>query len=306
MSAKLYSVKVSATLHISDHDGYCSDEECDLTKESVEAVVDVPKQYMRQVVTSGAAPLHPTDVWEALLPTPTVNFGSGYCKLSAPCVALDLERHDYRYTVHAVEVVCTEVALPADMPSRPLRELTDGGLTPVGALELLQWASGCGDAVALQCVRQHADVSAEDARKVISVLSRAGARGLTDVFKFWRREYKLCKEDISAWSGPLGGPLRSAVAHKQAALLQWFQATYRITRDDLGVDVVNLLVESSRDAAVLRCLVHEFRVSEEDIRGAIYDVVTTSIKDTLKTGDYCCDPEEELGLLLDALTGKLQ
>lgn len=304
MSVKLYTVKVTATLHTSHHDGYCSDEECDLTSESVQVVVDVPKRYMRQVATTGTVPLHPTDVWEALLPQITLQFGSGYCGLSAQCVAMELDRHDHRYTVHGVEVVCTSTALPASMPPGPRQELITGGLTPVGALELLQWASRTGDAVALQCVRQHADISAEDAGKVISVLATAAADGLVDVFDFWRREYGLCKEDVCDWRARFGGPLRVAVNHKQVALLQWFQATYRITRNDFSAYVVHLLVEAARDAAVLRCLVHGFRASEDDIRDAIYYVVTACVDDD--DSERRCDPQRELGLLLDALAGKLQ
>ena len=302
MTTKLYSVKVVATLYVSDHDGYCSGGECDLSEECVSAVVDVPKCYLQQAAASGTVPLHPVKVWEALLPKLTLNEGSYYCDLSARCVAKDLGQHDYRYEVQAVEVICREVALPADMPSRPRDELAHGSLMRSSALELLDWASRCGNDVALQLIRQHADLGDKDARTVISALSFAAASGHISVFDFWRREYHLRKEEINTWYGPL----HWAVAEGQVALLQWFRETYKYTRKDLGGDmVVELLVTMNDNADVLRCFIHGFGVTKQDIRHAIYGVVKACIRAESK-GGYFFSPETELGVLLDALTDNLK
>jgi hypothetical protein len=95
-------VKIEAQLETSDHDGYCTDNECDYNTEIVVHYVDVPKEYQDHS-------LGPIDQdgydWKSLLPNPGVEGNSCYCSLCQECIDAGLDIHDYRYTIQSVELV---------------------------------------------------------------------------------------------------------------------------------------------------------------------------------------------------------
>lgn len=98
-------VKIIYVDETSDHDGYCSDGECEYKKEIITRLVAVPEMYKN----------HPPGVisklsefdWTCLLKKPNVDdeLGSLYCDLSPECEANGLIQHDYRQTVIYVEIV---------------------------------------------------------------------------------------------------------------------------------------------------------------------------------------------------------
>lgn len=93
-------VKIIAILEISDHDGYCSGEECEYTKETIEKTIIFPDELKN--TDNITVDCHN---WIQYLEEPTLNDGSGYCDLSAECVENNLGIHDYRYNVIAVELI---------------------------------------------------------------------------------------------------------------------------------------------------------------------------------------------------------
>ncbi len=88
--------KIKAKLEISDHDGWCSDNECYYSCFINKYIIKVPndiKYYNNFDFTT-------------LLPVPNINCGSDYCELNLnhrqqfwDCKNNNLERHEYKYTI---------------------------------------------------------------------------------------------------------------------------------------------------------------------------------------------------------------
>lgn len=76
----------------SDHDGYCSGEECCYTKKerttSIKIPADIKKENYKEYIMS-----------KELITRPYVGVGSGYCSLSDECIEHGLGKHDYRITI---------------------------------------------------------------------------------------------------------------------------------------------------------------------------------------------------------------
>ena len=98
--------KIYALLEVSDHDGYCTDNECDYSTSHSTYYVDIPNGFEN----------HPTGLlndddiylynWIGLLPKPHINdCGSYYCDESEQAMDANLDRHDYRYTIFTIEIV---------------------------------------------------------------------------------------------------------------------------------------------------------------------------------------------------------
>ncbi len=95
-------VSITALLEISDHDGYCSGEECDYTSRQIVHLCDIPKGVQKDCTDET---LNQYD-WTQCLPQHELNDGgSGYCDNSAECEDAGLSRHDYKYTILKVEFV---------------------------------------------------------------------------------------------------------------------------------------------------------------------------------------------------------
>lgn len=95
---------IEYVLEVSDHDGYCSGEECDYKQESKMYIIDVPDDL--KDVPEGVYENPARYDWTPYLPRPKINqFGSGYCHISTKAQYARLERHDYRFNIIRVEFV---------------------------------------------------------------------------------------------------------------------------------------------------------------------------------------------------------
>jgi hypothetical protein len=95
------SVRITAVLEISDHDGHCSDNENEYTRKIVRRVVDIPANIDlddEALVASNYSSL------EQYLEAPRVRLGgSGYCGVSQKSRRAGLDKHEYAYTIQDVE-----------------------------------------------------------------------------------------------------------------------------------------------------------------------------------------------------------
>ena len=97
-----FLVRITAQLETNNHDGYCSDEDCEYTRKIVKAKTVVPEQYRTHPV--GKITNTREYKWTNHLQIPEVNVqGSGYCKFVKPEGGLG--QHEYRYTIKKVEIV---------------------------------------------------------------------------------------------------------------------------------------------------------------------------------------------------------
>ena len=88
-------VKITAKLEISDHDGYCSGGECEYTHNIEDYIIDIPDEEYYDGIN-----------WIIFLPTPKINnYGSYYCDNSNKSVEVNLDRHDFRYTIIKVVIL---------------------------------------------------------------------------------------------------------------------------------------------------------------------------------------------------------
>ena len=94
--------KITARLETSDHDGYCSGEECEYKCKIIKRIVNAPDQY-KTYKYGEIDDLSEYD-WEKLLEPPELGEGSSYCSLSPECEENNLGVHDYRYTIISVEL----------------------------------------------------------------------------------------------------------------------------------------------------------------------------------------------------------
>lgn len=95
-------VKITYSVESSDHDGYCTGEECSYEASTEEVVVDAPKNILG------------VD-WASLIPVEKhtrapVRMKSGWCRLSKESIEAGLDYHDLRITLLSVEVMMEEEA----------------------------------------------------------------------------------------------------------------------------------------------------------------------------------------------------
>ena len=97
-------VKIISNLETSDHDGYCSGEDCEYKIKVVKTIVDLPTKY--KFHSKGKINNLDEFDWIKLLPEPELNLsGSYYCDVDEECEANGLGRHDYKYTILSVEII---------------------------------------------------------------------------------------------------------------------------------------------------------------------------------------------------------
>lgn len=103
--------RITAQLEMNDHDGYCSDDDCEYTKQIIKVNVIVPEKYKEHPVGK----IDDTNehkwayhhMWAKYLPLPEVNIcGSGYCKFHNPKGGVG--QHQYRYTIKKVEIIANK------------------------------------------------------------------------------------------------------------------------------------------------------------------------------------------------------
>jgi len=92
--------KITAIFATSDHDGYCSGNECEYKTERMQFVIDVPEGMKNKINEEDY------NDWKKYLPTHNLSEGgSNYCDLSNECVEKGLDRHEYEYTIISIEVI---------------------------------------------------------------------------------------------------------------------------------------------------------------------------------------------------------
>lgn len=97
-------ILITALLEISDHDGYCSGDECEYTSRQIIHLCEIPEQYLNEEI--GKIVDYEEDDWLKYLPDPELNTSeSGYCELSEESESAGLSIHDYRYTIISIEIV---------------------------------------------------------------------------------------------------------------------------------------------------------------------------------------------------------
>jgi hypothetical protein len=102
----MLKAKITAKLETSDHDGYCSDEDCEYEVKTVSYIVDLPDQYNSYPEGKIKNINQFDNKWINLLPEPELNgYGSMYCCVSDECEAHGLYKHDYKYTILSVEII---------------------------------------------------------------------------------------------------------------------------------------------------------------------------------------------------------
>lgn len=295
-----FRARVRATLLTSHHPGYCSGDECELSQSEVVADVDVPQCYLQAARDTGAVPLHPTDVWERLLPEPDLWSGSGYCALSPECEAAGLGKHDFQFRVHAVEAVPFTVEWPDGAPAECVAAWRAGTLTTPHALQLLEWASTHGHAAVLQPLQNRAALTAADARSVMHCLKAAACAGHIGVLQFWKRAYGVTAADVCFQSH---GVLACAALENQVEVLKWLQAAYALGAQHLGVlKLESILAEVAArgHTGVLRCLREDFHATDDDIREVIHNFVDGMARHP--EDGYTAADHDTLDALLDTLT----
>ncbi len=108
--SKYYLIKV--LLETSDHDGYCSDNECNylvLEQEHIIYNVSVPNDlpdgeildYNNEQEQYFLSLLPKLNLFDSSDKT----YKSGYCNLSSKCKNNNLSNHDYRYNIKSVFII---------------------------------------------------------------------------------------------------------------------------------------------------------------------------------------------------------
>jgi hypothetical protein len=106
-------LRITAKLETSDHDGYCSEGECEYKVIKKSYVVDLPDELIEifkgtyDDISDKLNELDELDFdWETLLPRPDINRnGSYWCERSSEVSANNLERHTYKYTISSVKII---------------------------------------------------------------------------------------------------------------------------------------------------------------------------------------------------------
>ena len=95
--------KITAHLETSDHDGYCSGNECEYECKIIEKIINAPDQY-KNFKLGKIDNIEEYD-WYKFLDEPGLNYyESYYCDLSWECNESGLDKHDFRYTIISVEL----------------------------------------------------------------------------------------------------------------------------------------------------------------------------------------------------------
>jgi len=90
-------IEITARLYISDHDGYCSGNECEGIVKEVQHVVNLNEDIYKINKEN-------MEYWKRHLPEPKLNTsGSYFCNKSVMCQKYGLDKHDYRYEVVSVK-----------------------------------------------------------------------------------------------------------------------------------------------------------------------------------------------------------
>jgi hypothetical protein len=91
------TVVLKYTLEVSDHDGYCSGEECDYVCEKKTVRVEIPREEAARIETMSRAELAR---YTGLVPQPKLNeSGSYYCRPNKQGKQAGLDRHDFKVTI---------------------------------------------------------------------------------------------------------------------------------------------------------------------------------------------------------------
>jgi hypothetical protein len=109
--------RVRALLETSDHDGYCSDEECIYKAEEKEYIVDIPEKYVDHsdgFFSEDEMKEIDFQDWTHVLPIVLLGkerdcSQSEYCDLSKMCKQHNLDIHEYRYTIFSVQIFETAI-----------------------------------------------------------------------------------------------------------------------------------------------------------------------------------------------------
>ncbi len=114
---EIRKARVRAVLETSDHDGYCSGEECLYEAEEKEFIVDIPDKFVDHsdgFFTEDEIEKIDSKDWLPVLPP--ILLGelrdidqSHYCELSKKCKQHNLKVHDYRYTILSVQIFKTAI-----------------------------------------------------------------------------------------------------------------------------------------------------------------------------------------------------
>ena len=111
---KQRNFRISALLETSDHDGYCSGEECEYGAIQGDYEVQIPAKDVPAEEAEGLA------AFKRFLPEPMVGDSaqSHWCDISCRCTQAGLGKHEYRYTVlSATELLPTDgLLLLRDVP----------------------------------------------------------------------------------------------------------------------------------------------------------------------------------------------
>lgn len=104
--------EIRYSLEISDHDGYCSDAECEYTCQNLTEIVPIHKLPKDLQELNGRIRNFdfPNFNWYAILPEPNINYsGSNYCENYTEDAEID--RHSYRITILSVTIKNNEILL---------------------------------------------------------------------------------------------------------------------------------------------------------------------------------------------------
>lgn len=86
-------VKIIADLETSDHDGYCSGEEC---------LYEIKEETFFFEVEDDKSLELDNPFWKTLLPVPDLGGQSYYCGIDDESIERGLDIHDYRYTIKEI------------------------------------------------------------------------------------------------------------------------------------------------------------------------------------------------------------
>ena len=91
-------VIIVVKLEISDHNGYCSEDECVYKKMHMRYIRKIPNENINKDLDD--------PYWINLLPEPLINnYGSGYCELSKECTDNGLGYHEYKYNILKIIII---------------------------------------------------------------------------------------------------------------------------------------------------------------------------------------------------------
>ena len=96
------SVNINYKLETSDHDGYCSGDECVYSCNHHSLQLDINKD---DIVRDDNGDITNLQSYERFIPKPVVHGESQYCGLSDESFQHGLDIHEYRITVTSVTIL---------------------------------------------------------------------------------------------------------------------------------------------------------------------------------------------------------